>query len=501
MAPRTHTTLLTALNTEVGNKNESTRSARPIDISAMPETVAPNPNPALSYTVRAGIATAAGAAYACGFPPVDQPVGVVAGLAGLLFAIRGERGLRGILPGLLFGLAAFGIGLSWLWNLFGAMAVALWCVLALFPAGFVWLQGRAMARDWSDWKLAAFTACNWGACEFIRAEVFPLKFPWMTVGLAIGPVRATPSLGVYVTGMVGVFAVALGMRLFRGPLTEVWKGWVAVALMGAALLSSPQPRNPTDGLEVAAVQLEGVAMNDYVEKTRALPEPVRHVVWPEYAVPFDLRGNARMERQLLDLCREKDITLTFGSRRDDDPAGGKWRNVALTMDATGIRGEHTKMHPVHFFDDGQAGTRAEPVTTAHGRAGTPVCFDGDYEGVFRKMAAAGAEFFATPVMDAIPWSAREHDQHAELYRIRAAETGRWVVVAATSGVSQIIDPTGKVTARLGAMEQGVLTGTIGRESTPTFHTRFGWLGPWLNLALAAVAAAWLVIGRRKSPTA
>ena len=55
---------------------------------------------------------------------------------------------------------------------------------------------------------------------------------------------------------------------------------------------------------------------------------------------------------------------------------------------------------MHFFNDGIAGTSALPLDTAHGKIGTPVCFDCDYEGVVRRMTTAGAGLFIVPIMDA-----------------------------------------------------------------------------------------------------
>ena len=94
-------------------------------------------------------------------------------------------------------------------------------------------------------------------------------------------------------------------------------------------------------------------------------------------------------------------------------------------------------------------------------------------------------------MDAESWSARQHDQHAELFRIRACENGRWFFVVATSGVSQIIDPNGHVHTRLAALEQGTISGRLKRETKVTFFTRFGWLVPWCVLASGAVC--WLIL--------
>jgi apolipoprotein N-acyltransferase len=454
-----------------------------------------NPVPP-AFAKRAGLAMISGVVFALAYPPLGWGWLVVPGLAGLLVALQGLRGSKARAIGFLHGMTAFTVGLSWLYGLFGPWAVALWLVLAAFPAMFAHLQGLAAVRGVMGGKLAAFTALNWTAWEFIRAELFPLKFPWMTAGLAVGPNGFLPWIGVY-----GVsFIVALGVTLLA------MKRWrlapVAFVLLGAAILFVPRHAEPAADdpatVKVAGIQREDVMLDEFLDATRALPSDVRHVVWPEYAVPYDIRANPREWQLVQDLCRERGFTLTFGTQRHEQENGEAWRNIALTLDPTGTRGEHNKVHPVHFFDDGIAGTDAKAIPTGHGMVGTPVCFDCDYEGVSRRMTAAGAEMFIVPVMDAKSWTARQHDQHAELFRIRACENGRWMFVCATSGVSQVIDPHGQVHARLGAMLSGTLDGSMRRETKLTFYTRFGWLMPWLVLGIAGVCLVGLLFPRRRA---
>lgn len=448
------------------------------------------------FLPRLALAAVSALAFAQSFPPLGWRWLAVPAMAGLLVSLQGQHGTRARAIGFLFGCVAFATSLSWLWNLFGAMSVALWAILAIFPAAFAEFHSRAAMRGIAGWKLAAFTALNWGAWEFIRAEIFPLKLPWMTAGLAIGPNLLLPWIGVYGVSLLAMFAAALlSLRMWKSAAAAL------AVLLAAVLLSRPHPAltaGEPGVVSMGGVQLEGVSLNEYMAGTRAMPPHVRYVVWPEYAVPFDIRENKRDWNLLLDLCREKDITLTFGTQ--SRPGGGdEWRNIALTMDASGELGAHTKVHPVHFFDDGTPGETSLPVGTGFGKVGTPICFDCDYEDVVRKMTAAGAELFVVPTMDAESWSARQHDQHAELARMRAAENGRWFFVCATSGVSQAIDPRGHLHARLGALEQGNILALAKRESRLTFYTRSGWLLPWCALAFAAMCWIWLVIPVRKRP--
>ena len=439
------------------------------------------------FAPRCLLSVISGGIHALAFPPLGWGWLVFPGIAGLLLAVGKQQGPRSMLLGLLHGITAYSVGLFWLFGLFGPMAICLWMILAGFTVLFAWLQGYAGAKGWVWWKMAGFTAINWGAWEFIRSELFPLKFPWMTAGLAMGPNLLLPWIGVYGVGMIVVFAVALWAS-GRWKPALIASGILIVAIALCRPHSQPKADDPL-AVKVAGLQWESVSFDKYVEETRKLPEDVRHVVWPEYAVPFDIRKNPRDWQTVQTLCRERNITLTMGThlRPDDD----SWRNIALTLDPEGVRGEHNKNHTVHLFDDGIPGTSAAAIPTRHGKTGTPICFDGDYEDVIRRMTKDGAEMILIPTMDAVSWGATQHDQHAALSRIRACENGRWILVCATSGVSQVIDPNGQLHERLPALAEGVMIGTLRRESALTFYTRFGWLTPWLVLGLAG--AAWFLL--------
>ncbi|MEY4569242.1 MAG: hypothetical protein RLZZ398_681 [Verrucomicrobiota bacterium] len=440
------------------------------------------------------MAALSGVVYATAYPSLGWRWLVIPGLVGLLLALRGQHGTRARTIGFIHGMTAYTLSLSWLFQIFGGMVVALWCVLAAFSALFAEMQSRASRSGLIGWKFAVFTALNWCGWEFIRAELFPLKFPWMTAGLALGPNTLLPWIGVYgVSLLVLLAAVFVAMRMHKSAIIAL------AVLVGSVGLSSRCPEPAKDdplAVKTAGIQLEGVPFGDFLEATLLLPHETQQVVWPEYAAPFDIRASKRHWDAVKNLCGERGITLTLGTQSRSG-GGDAWRNIALTLDSSGVLGEHTKVHTVHFFDDGTPGTTALPVKTTHGKVGTPICFDCDYEGVVRRMTSAGAEIFVVPTMDAESWTARQHDQHAELFRIRACENGRWIFVCATSGVSQVIDPHGHVHHRLAALKQGVIFGTMRRESKLTFYTRFGWLTPWVVLAVAAVCWVGLLWPRKK----
>ncbi|WP_395735476.1 apolipoprotein N-acyltransferase [Prosthecobacter sp.] len=432
---------------------------------------------------------ASAVAYAFAFPPHGWwplallSVGVLAGL------LHGARPMHGLMTGYWWGMIAFGTGLSWLWQLFGPFSLLLWGILAVFPAAFGWLICLAQQRGvTAGWRLAFFTAVAWTGTEFVRCEVMPLKFPWMHLGLALEPWPLVSTVGVYGLGFVCMLTLAAA--LFRAKA-----GWVAFGVLMIVQIDTLVVSKRTPGqsqIKVVAVQAEGAATGTYMSLAKeGAADDTELIVWPEYTIPIDVRNVARSELEKVQaFAKERGALLVFGTQTRLE--GPKWQNTALTIDGTNVLGEHGKNHTVHFFNDGEHGKTALPVVTPLGRIGTPICFDCDFQDVVRRMTLEGAEFFAVPSMDAASWSERQHIMHSQLFRVRAAENRRSMVVAASSGVSQIIDSHGRAMKSLGALKTGILSGAIERQTDLTFYTRLGWLIPWVALGVLVMWTALLL---------
>jgi len=439
------------------------------------------------------IALLGGALAAAAFEPALSGWGwlfVIPGWALLWWAVKGAGVRWGARCGFVFGMALYGLSLTWLWRIFGPSAVAMWMLLALFSgvAGGIggWLSRRAEGARWMPVAVAA----AWTGVEFFRCEWFVLRFPWITPGMGMGPTWLSSWIGVYGVGFLVVLCTAwivLGKRM-RG---------VEVGLLVFLVLLGVWQPGPVDGLRsedrvpVLLVQSESSLFDRYLEMSRASGFRDGLVVWPEYALPYDIEKYGEVELpQLAMWVSEADVVAVIGTQEELDE--GHY-NSALTVDDSGALGRHAKCRTVHFMNDGTPGEVMEPVQTRWGRVATPICFDCDFTRVARQMTAAGAEWFAMPSMDPEPWGARQHWQHAELFRHRAAENGRWFAVASSSGATRFIDPHGVVRSELPLMDEGVLAGEVWRRRKLTFYTRAGWLTPWVLSGLAVVG---IVVGFR-----
>jgi apolipoprotein N-acyltransferase len=86
-------------------------------------------------------------------------------------------------------------------------------------------------------------------------------------------------------------------------------------------------------------------------------------------------------------------------------------------------------------------------------------------------------------------------QHLQQARLRAIEEGLPLVRAANTGVSAVIDPLGRIVARLGLGAEGVLDSSLPSAIKPTIYARSGDLP-----AAMMVAAALIIVIRRRAKT-
>ena len=134
-----------------------------------------------------------------------------------------------------------------------------------------------------------------------------------------------------------------------------------------------------------------------------------------------------------------------------------------------------------------------------------ICFEDTFGNLARNFVREGAEVLVNVTNDS--WSPEPASaiQHQNMAIFRAVENRRSMVRATTSGLTCVIDPNGKVTAKLDPFTQGYLIADVpvytGRT---TIYTRFGdWFEKLLiilvvpMLATAAVLQLMRMVRRRK----
>ena len=122
-----------------------------------------------------------------------------------------------------------------------------------------------------------------------------------------------------------------------------------------------------------------------------------------------------------------------------------------------------------------------------GCLGSLICFDSIYEGLTLESVRDGAEIMMISSNDAWFLDSAGVELHNSQARIRAAESGRYFVRSANTGISTIIDPNGRVLDREEALVDGYVVAEISARSGRTLYSYVGNLIVWLSMAFIIVA--------------
>jgi len=150
---------------------------------------------------------------------------------------------------------------------------------------------------------------------------------------------------------------------------------------------------------------------------------------------------------------------------------------------------------VRAVGDFESGTDPSPL---EGRVpyGLAICYEVVYPSIPAESVRQGAELLVTITNDAWFDVSAAPYQHLSMARMRAIETGRWMVRAGTTGISAIVDPTGALVAEMPLGERGVLTAEVGIRDEQTPYVRRGDWAAWMCVvgAIVGLVTRWKVAG-------
>jgi len=484
--------------------------------------------------LRTLVAAGLGIVLAQAFEPVALPIVIPFAVAGFVLCCRGLRARNAWVPGL-----AFGLGFQWtllVWM--RAVGTDAWIGLATVEAVFLAVLGSLTAvlvrhRWWPLWVAAAWTAIEvlrsgwpfsgmpWGRLAFATADTFVAQaLPWIG---AVGVSFALALSGTLVAWAVvargrerrtAVLALAALVVLLLVPLALPWQGESA----GSRVVAAIQPDVPGPGNNIL-YDPRGVTQN-LVDVTGRLADDVAagdapqpdFVVWPENSTTMDPFKHEDLNAEISGAAQRIGAPLLVGAIVD---AGSEHvLNQGIVWDpVTGAGERYTKRHPVPFGEyiparkfftrqfgrlaevprDMMSGTRSDPLSIGGTEVADAICFDVAYDDGIYAQVQRGAEMLTVQTSNATFIYTHQIAQQFAITRLRAIETGRWLVVAATNGVSGVIAPDGTVVASAPTRSQAALIERVGLTTSLPPSVR---IGPWsgrlcalltvLGLALALV---------------
>jgi len=229
----------------------------------------------------------------------------------------------------------------------------------------------------------------------------------------------------------------------------------------------------------------------YYQNTIQGASNVDFVVWPETALPLVFNDEIYVNQHIKGLPVLVNSPLLFGTIWKD--RNRRLYNSSYVLGKNGdVSGIYNKAHLVPFGEytplvhylpflekitaqgvGFASGEGHDPITTDIGRVGILICYEGVFPYITNMTVAKGAQFLVNLTNDA--WYERTSApyQHLAFYVFRAVETDRYVLRAANTGISAIIDPRGRITARTPIFEEQVLKGNFALRNNLTLYVRYG----------------------------
>jgi apolipoprotein N-acyltransferase len=283
---------------------------------------------------------------------------------------------------------------------------------------------------------------------------------------------------------------------------------------GTAVVAAVQGNVPRLGLDFNSQRR--AVLDDHVKETEKLagqiaagqkPQP-NLVIWPENSSDIDPYANPDAYAEISQAAAEIKAPISVGAVVTSQ--GPQPKNTAILWEpGRGPVAQYVKrqLQPfgetmparaffAHFSPDvakaGDFVAGTKPVLFPMGPA--KVAIDTCYEVAFDSVVRAsipGSTLLAVPTNNATFGLSEMTYQQLAMDQERAVEHGRSVVVAATSGVSAIIEPDGHITQETGLFTPAALVATVPLRSTTTLADQ---LGAWPEWAMVAGGLLALAIG-------
>ena len=408
------------------------------------------------------------------------------------------------------------------------LLVAMALILGLYGGAFAAIVKRLrLGERFLPWLLVPLA---WAAIEFARTYLLS-GFPWNLVATAIvdytSLIQIDRAIGPYATGALVVLPsvviawlvtqrVASIVRvLVLGSLGILMLVWWGTGLVASKLIARPGGADPVkaallqpnisqdmrwDEDNVLAIYRKMVGMTVEAAKNGA-----KVIVWPESTVPLSYTETHFYRTSIEELSRDYDIDIILGSVATDPARPGRlWNSAFLASGGRTIGhydkirlvpfGEYVPLRRVLFFAEKlvravgefEFGTNDFPLGGKL-KYGPAICYEIVYPQITRSQIRNGADVLVTITNDAWYDGTSAPAQHLAQARLRAIEGNRYLLRAATTGISAFIDPTGRMLEAVPMGRDGIIYATFEPRTETTPYVKFGDWFAWL--ACAGVLAA------------
>ncbi|MDZ4164427.1 MAG: apolipoprotein N-acyltransferase [Smithellaceae bacterium] len=244
------------------------------------------------------------------------------------------------------------------------------------------------------------------------------------------------------------------------------------------------------------------------------------IVWPETATPFYFQEQGSLSQDVLDVARATGSWLVFGSPsyRKEAKEVLYFNSAFLVSPAGIVAGEYSKVQLVPYGEyvplrkyfpflskivvgvgDFTKGPGYLPIQASWGKAGVLICYEGIFSHAGTAYKKLGASFLINITNDAWFGNTSAPYQHLSMSAFRAVENRVYLLRAANTGISAIIEPTGAIARQSKLFTPATVVGNVKYPShATTFYASHGDIFAFLCISVMVMyVISIFVIGRRR----
>ncbi|MED5580132.1 MAG: apolipoprotein N-acyltransferase [Nitrospinota bacterium] len=447
----------------------------------------------------------------------------------LFFSIQKKTVHQAFRLGFICGVVSYTLSVHWVKNTmisYGGMhpilAYLVMLLLIFYMAIYVGFFAFFFVRFSSKFQPLIFLSVPsiWVSLEFIRAHLFT-GFPWILLGYSQYEMRYIVQVAD-LTGVYGVsfFIVFINFSLFyfftKPKRLFRWEGLLLVIVSTLVFgygylkigsnIEIDKSRAQNIGIVQPNITPEIKWSRKYIghiknvletqtksvsRKMKFLEDKDKLIIWPEAALPLVLKDKSISTGWIKKLAVSNKIFLLLGALGDSPNSRGLYNSVFFFNPLGSKSGRYDKKHLVPFgeyvpFQDflffvnklvpvvGQfkSGNKKTIFRIGKNKFATLICYEIIFPREVRKMK--GIDFLVNVTNDAWFGKTAASEQHLSMAIFRAIEMRVPLIRVANSGISAVVDETGKVRIRSGLFKKWVWVGQINlKERSETFYSEFG----------------------------
>ena len=468
----------------------------------------------------------------------------------LICGFQERHGNRAFLLGVMSGIVFFGYSCYWIFGVLnnygnihwiGAsfLFILLIVYLAIYQGIFVYLYSRYSLKD--PKLCLMLSPIIWVSTEYLRAHMFT-GFPWCLIGYGfidfVNFVQLARYTGVYGLSFLAVLSSSLifGLFVFSSKRYLCWLLLLTCSVFGISKVITVDINEKDKNKSYARIVQTNIdveqqwnnktkidILNDLTKlslnkkKDQSQNQVIEVIVWPETPAPFYYNHDSSFRSKITQLAQKSGATVVFGfvdfrspskETKNTQPASLRPYNSVGTVSSTGKLisqydkihlvpfGEYIPLKDVFFFIDKisteagnfQAGQKVILSPLESGRTlGTVICYEVVVPDLVRQFVSKGAELLVSVTNDSWFGDTPAPYQHLLMARMRAVENNRYLLRAANSGISAVVNPNGQILTETKLYAKTILESPFWWKTTLTFYSEWGDIFAFVCLMITALS--------------